>query len=107
MAISEILFIATLVFVIWIWRDDMQAREQAVAASIRACQQINAQFLDQTVVLTKLRLCRTNDGVMALCRLYVFDFSLDGEVRREGVITMKGQRIVDLVLDVDHTTVLH
>lgn len=80
----------------------MQAKEQAVSAASRACKQINAQLLDQTVVLTKLRLCRTNAGNMALCRLYIFDFTMDGDVRREGVITMKGQRILDLVLDMDH-----
>ena len=101
---SEFLLLASLIAVIWLWRDGMQAREQANVAGLRACQQINAQFLDQTVVLNKLRLCRTNSGTMALCRLYVFDFTLDGESRREGLITMKGQLIVDLVLDIDHTT---
>ncbi len=85
----------------------MQAKEQAVQAGTRACNQINAQMLDQTVVLTKLRLCRTKSGTMALCRLYNFDFTLDGQVRLEGRITMKGQVILDLVLDVDHTTTLH
>ena len=104
---SEFFLLALLVFIVWLWRDGMQAREQAVAAGMRACKQIDAQFLDQTVVLSKLRLCRTNSGTMALCRLYVFDFTLDGEVRREGLISMQGQRILDLILDVDHTTALH
>ncbi len=103
---SEILYLVILGFIIWFWRDSMQAKEQAVSAASRACKQINAQFLDQTVVLTKLRLCRKNGGTMALCRLYIFDFTLDGQVRREGVITMKGQFILDLVLDVDHTTTI-
>jgi hypothetical protein len=104
---SELLLIALLLFIAWIWRDSMQAHEKAVAAGMRACQQLNAQFLDQTVALSKIRLCRTNSGTMALCRLYVFDFTLDGEARREGLISMKGQRIVDLVLDIDHTIALH
>ena len=103
---SEILYLVILGFIVWFWRDSMQAKELAVKASSRACKQINAQFLDQTVVLTKLRLCRTKSGTMALCRLYTFDFTLDGQVRREGVITMKGQLILDLVLDLDHSTTL-
>jgi len=103
---SEILYFVILGFIVWFWRDSLQAKELAVSASTRACKQINAQLLDQTVVLTKLRLCRTNTGTMSLCRLYIFDFTLDGEERREGTITMKGQRILDLVLDVDQPTTL-
>ncbi len=99
---SAILYLGALAFILWFWRDSMQAHEQAVAAGSAACQRMNAQFLDQTVVLSKLRLCRTRRGNMSLCRLYVFDFTLDGETRREGMIRMVGQRIVDLVLDLDH-----
>lgn len=93
-------------FVLWFWYDSMRAREQAVEASSAACMRLNAQFLDQTVVLTKLRLCRTRRGNMSLCRLYVFDFTIDGTVRRTGVVKMIGQRIVDLVLDIDHASFL-
>lgn len=103
---SEILYFVILGFIIWFWRDSMQAREQAVSAGSQACQHINAQLLDQTVVLTRLRLCRTKTGTMALCRVYIFDFTLDGQARRKGTITMRGQVILDLVLDVDHLTTL-
>ena len=103
---SEILYLFILGFIIWFWRDSLQAKEIAVSASSRACKQVNAQLLDQTVVLTRLRLCRTKAGTMALCRLYIFDFTLDGEVRREGVISMKGKIILDLILDMDHTITL-
>lgn len=98
---SDILYFVILGFIVWFWRDSMRAKEQAVFACNRACKQINAQLLDQTVVLTRLRLCRTNAGTMSLCRIYVFDFTLDGEARREGTITMKGRKILDLVLDID------
>lgn len=103
---QEFFLIGGLFFVLWLWRDGMKARERAVAASRRACQQMDAQLLDDTVVLNKLRLCRTNAGTMALCRLYSFDFSLDGEQRRSGSISMKSQGIEDIVLDIDQTTIL-
>jgi len=103
---SEILLLIFIGFIIWLWRDSTQTKELAVSASSKACKQINAQFLDQTVVLSRLRLCRTMSGTMALCRVHVFDLTLDREVRREGVISMKGQVILDLVLDVDHATKL-
>lgn len=104
---QELLFIALVFFALWLWRDSLNARERALAAGKRACDQLNAQFLDDTVSISKLRLCRTKSGTVALCRSYSFDFSLDGEVRRLGNITMRGQLIEELVLDIDHETALH
>ena len=104
---QEIVFIGVLTFVFWLWRDSMNARELALVAGKRACKQLNVQLLDDTVSISKLRLCRTKLGTVALCRLYSFDFSLDGEIRRLGNITMRGQVIEDIVLDIDHDTTLN
>jgi hypothetical protein len=101
---SEILMLAALAGVVWLWLDSTRSRERALAASRSACQQVNVQLLDETVALTKLRLCRTSKGTMALCRVYEFDFTLDGESRRAGLVVMRGQSIEDLVLDFDHTS---
>lgn len=104
---QDLLLLLGLFALLWLWRDSMKARERAIEVCRHACQQINAQLLDDTVALSKIRLCRTRLGTMALCRLYGFDFSLDGEQRRSGSIYMKGQGIEDLVLDIDKTTNLH
>jgi hypothetical protein len=97
----EILYILLLLALLWFWRDSTNAREKATSSARAACSRIEAQFLDETVMLAKLRLCRRNSGTMALCRLYSFDFTLDGEQRRSGVIRMKAQVIEDIVLDID------
>ena len=102
--ISDILMLASLGAVIWLWVDSMRARERAVDSSRSACQQVGAQMLDDTVALIKLRLCRTSSGTMALCRVYEFDFTLDGEHRRGGVVVMRGQLIEDLILDFDEAS---
>ncbi len=104
---QEILLIALLLFILWLWRDSLRSRERAIQVCRQACDQIHAQFLDDTVVLSRLRLCRTKRGTMALCRLYVFDFSMDGEQRRSGSVSMKGQGIEDLVLSIDQSSSLH
>jgi len=85
----------------------MHSRETAVFASKRAWQQLNAQFLDDTVVLRKLRLCRTQTGSMALYRLYSFEFSIDREARQSGRIMMRGHNIEDIILDIDEAERLH
>ena len=100
---NEFLMIGALLSVLWLWVDSLKSRERAIMASRMACDQLNVQLLDDTVVLNKLRLCRTPAGTMALCRGYDFDFTLDGEHRRSGNISMRGQVIEDIVLDVDHT----
>ena len=101
---SEILMLAALAGVAWLWIDSMRARERALSASRNACAQVNVQLLDETVALTRLRLCRTRRGTMALCRVYEFDFTLDGEHRRGGVVVMRGQLIEDLILDFDEAS---
>ncbi len=98
---TELVFILLLLGLLWLWRDSTSAREKATRSARAACQQINAQFLDETVMMVKLRLCRRNTGTVALCRLYNFDFTLDGEQRRSGVILMKAQVIEDILLDID------
>ena len=104
---QEIIFIFVVILSFWLWRDSLNAREQALVAAKRACKQLNVQFLDDTVSISRLRLCRTKYGTVALCRLYSFDFSLDGEVRRLGNISMRGQIIEDVMLDIDQETPLH
>ncbi len=103
---QELLYIFILFGVLWLWRDSSNAREKATSAARAACKQINAQFLDDTVMMVKLRLCRRNTGTVALCRLYNFDFTLDGEQRRSGVIRMKAQIIEDILLNIDQNTAL-
>ena len=98
---NEILMILALFAVLWFWRDSLRTRERAIQASRLACRQLDVQLLDDTVALIKLRLCRTRSGTMALCRLYEFDFTVDGEQRRSGTISMRGQSIEDIVLDID------
>lgn len=104
---QDFLMLLGLLAALWLWRDSTRSREQAIGLARRACLEIEAQFLDETVAISKIRLCRTNRGTMALCRRYRFDFTLDGEQRREGLITMQGHSILDVVLDIDRSTDLH
>ena len=102
----ELIFILIIVLLIWLWRDSARTRELAIAAARSACGRVGAQFLDETVMLAKVRLCRKPTGNMALCRVYSFDFSLDGAHRRSGTIVMNAQSVKDLVLDLDQVSTL-
>ncbi|HOB61518.1 MAG TPA: DUF3301 domain-containing protein [Candidatus Competibacteraceae bacterium] len=80
-------------FGLWFWRDSLGAREQAVAASARACRQLGLQLLDDTVALERLWLRRDRDGRLKLERLYVFEFTDTGLRRQIGSVLLVGWRV--------------
>ena len=83
----------------WYWMDALRCKEIARAAGLRACQQVEAQFLDDTVEITKLRLRRDARGQLALYREYRFEFTRNRDYRLRGEIEMLGRRVVRLALE--------
>lgn len=81
---------------LWFWLDGLRCKEIARAAGRQASEQAQAQFLDDTVELTKLRLRRSAQGRLAWHREYRFEFTRNGDYRIPGAITMLGQRVVHL-----------
>lgn len=81
---------------LWFWLDGLRCKEIARAAGRHASEQAQAQFLDDTVELTKLRLRRSAQGRLAWYREYRFEFTRNGDYRIPGVITMLGQRVLHL-----------
>ena len=83
----------------WLWWGATRARETAVAAAKRACQQCKVQFLDGRVALAKTRLRRDRSGQVRIQRIYRFEFSADGANRAGGYAVMLGHHLQDLHLD--------
>jgi hypothetical protein len=83
----------------WFWMDALRCKEIARAAGQRACQQVAAQFLDDTVEITKLRLRRNAHGQLALYREYRFEFTHNRDYRLRGEIVMLGRHVLRLALE--------
>ncbi|MEE9310032.1 MAG: DUF3301 domain-containing protein [Cocleimonas sp.] len=98
-----ILFLALLA---WFWLNSIRAKEIALQASAEACKEIQAQFLDQTASLKKLRINRDRNGRMIFERVYSFDFSRDRETRLQGFVTIVGQKVTQVLLDDDTGTTI-
>jgi len=98
-----ILFLALLA---WFWLNSIRAKEIAMQASAEACQQIQVQFLDQTASLKKLRVSRNRNGRMIFERIYTFDFSRDRETRVQGLVTIIGHKVTQVLLDEDSGTTI-
>jgi hypothetical protein len=80
----------------WIVWDTMKARETANAAMRAACDAHGLFFLDDTVSLQSVRPTRDDDGRVRLRRIYHFQYSDTGHNRRNGSITLLGDRVIAL-----------
>ncbi len=95
----ELLLLALSGALVWYWYGGLHVREQAVAASRRACADAGLQFLDDSVALRRLRLARDGSGQLRFQRDYLFEFSDTGDNRRPGVVRMLGERVEWVSLD--------
>lgn len=96
MTTLEVLVLLGFAALLWFLLDGLRCKEIARAAGRHASEQAQAQFLDDTVELTKLRLRRSAQGGLVWSREYRFEFTRDGDYRISGAITMLGQRVVNL-----------
>jgi hypothetical protein len=74
------------------WLDGARAREFATTLVQRYCRNRDLQFLDGTVVLARMGVRWTKEG-LRIRRMFRFDFSLEGAGRRTGYILMLGTRL--------------
>ena len=81
------------------WVDSLRARERALAAGRAACERNGLQLLDETVSGTGLRLARNDMGELRIRRVFVFEFSDNGNNRRRGSVVVLGARVQDLYIE--------
>lgn len=84
------------------WLDAIRCKELARDAGKIACKKNELVFLDDTVVIKKVRLRRNPAGSMSLYREYYFEFSNDGVYRYKGMISMLGKFVQNINMDAYH-----
>ncbi len=101
-----VLFGLLLGALIWFWAASLRARERALAACRRICNEFDMQLLDHTVALSSMRPARDGRGRLALSRCYAFEFSPDGHTRYTGRLFLLGTRPQSGQLDLPDGTTL-
>lgn len=96
MTTFDIVVLLGIAALLWFWLDGLRCKEVARAAGRHASEQAQAQFLDDTVELKKLRLRRSARGHLVWYREYRFEFTRNGDYRIPGTISMLGQRVTRL-----------
>lgn len=90
----EIISLAVLGAVMWLWYDSIHVREVGILAAKAACAAEGLQLLDDTVSISSLRLARDEDGRLLLRRAYAFDYSDTGDNRRNGSVVLLGSQVI-------------
>lgn len=90
----EILGLAALAALAWLWFDSIQVRGIGIGAAKSACAAEGLQLLDDTVSISSLSLTRDDDGRLLLRRVYGFDYSDTGDNRRKGSVVLLGQQVL-------------
>ncbi len=96
--IVQLLVIAVVATVAYIWWGNTSTREIALRVAKSACEKGDVQLLDDTVSLKKYRLVRDHTGSTKIARLYTFEFSIGGNERKQGFVSFVGTQVVELKL---------
>ncbi|MEA1889696.1 MAG: DUF3301 domain-containing protein [Pseudomonadota bacterium] len=94
---SEILGLAFLLLVIFIWYRNLTVRELAMMHSSKACKTQGFQLLDGSVHLSGMGLTRCPDQRRCLRRKFRFSYSSDHVHRSNGVVIMLGDHLESIV----------
>ncbi len=76
----------------WIWRG-FGIRELALKLARRHCEKLDIELLDENVALRGLSLQRDRLGRLRLAREYSFEFTVTGDQRLGGCITLFGRQL--------------
>jgi hypothetical protein len=79
-------------FCAWMWRGH-GIRERALGLAKQHCAKLDVELLDGAVALRRLAILRDARGHRRLARLYDFEFTVTGEQRLRGQISMFGQHL--------------
>ncbi|MEO9332081.1 DUF3301 domain-containing protein [Ectopseudomonas guguanensis] len=82
----------------WLWRGH-GIRERALALAKQHCAKLDVELLDGAVALRRLAIQRDARGHRRLARLYDFEFTVTGEQRLRGHISMFGAHLGRIELE--------
>ena len=84
-------------FAAWLWRG-YGIGEVALKLARRHCEKLDIELLDENVALRGLRLLRDAQGRLRLAREYNFEFTVTGDQRLTGCITLFGHHLARIEL---------
>lgn len=81
----------------WLWHSH-GVRERALERVKQHCAKLDVELLDGNVAFRRLTFMRDAEGRRRLARVYGFEFTVTGEQRHPGTITMFGMHTAQIEL---------
>lgn len=99
MTIADLFWLLLLCLPVIFWWQTSKAKQIAHRLAKNHCIQVGVQFLDDSVVLKRVRPKRIRRGAIALCRTFCFEFASTGEERYFGEIVLLGFALQTVTLE--------
>lgn len=80
-----------------IWRH-INISQAAKTVAWKHCENAGVQLLDQSIILKKISIAKSTSSIVALRRLYAFEFSTVGDIRYSGRVSMVGNQVEQIEL---------
>jgi len=95
----ELGIIIVFIALIYYWLDSIRAKENATKHARQSCKNVLLEFLDDTVLIKKVRLRRNSRGQLSIYREYQFEFSSTGDYRYKGQVRLLGQAPIGIHME--------
>ena len=97
--INAILWLILVAVIVFYWMHALRSKEAALKTAQKHCEQMQVQFLDQSVYLKRIWFKRNEQGQLCLWRDFYFEFTVSGDDRYFGRVTLLGKTISAVQLD--------
>ena len=97
--LNALFWLALIMMLVLYWTRALHAKELALKAAQKHCETMEVQFLDQSVYLKRIWFKRDEQGQLCLWRDFYFEFTVAGDDRYFGRVTLLGKKIIAVQLD--------
>ncbi len=97
--LTDLLWVTLICGAMLHWWKAQQIKEIALKEVRKQCDEMDLQWLDQSIALHGFWLRRDDSGTVRVWRSYVFSFSSTGDDRYEGRVTLLGRKVTGVQLD--------
>ena len=95
----DLILLIVLLGCVFYWLNSIRTKEIATHEAKAACKKVLLEFLDDTVLIKKVRLRRNVHGQLLFYREYEFEFSSTGEQRYKGIVRLLGKYLIDVEME--------
>lgn len=98
-SLFELLFVGFIVVAVAFWWYTNELKQFAYRVARRRCDEDGVQFLDDSVMLSRVRLQRNETGGMVLQCRYSFEFATVGDTRYHGDLIFLGRTLMHVEME--------